>query len=146
MNIQQDFKELLELLEKHQVEYMIVGGYAVAFHGFPRFTKDIDIFFSSSSKNVEKIITMLVEFGFSKTDLAPDLFLKEGNIVTFGIAPVRVDFINKIDGVDFSAACPRRVRGKYGSVDVYFIGKKDLLTNKSSTSRTRDKADVEELS
>ena len=82
MNIQQDFKELLELLEKHNVDYMIVGGYAVAFHGFPRFTKDIDIFFSTATENIEQIIEALIEFGFPKTELTSELFLAEGDIIT----------------------------------------------------------------
>ncbi len=146
MNIQQDFKELLELLEKHNVDYMIVGGYAVAFHGFPRFTKDIDIFFSTAPENIEQIIEALTEFGFPKTELKSELFLAEGDLITFGVAPVRVDFINKIDGVDYPNARKRRVRGKYGDNEVYFIGKEDLLQNKKSTTRAKDKADVEELS
>jgi len=145
MNIQQDFKELLALLEKHHVEYMIVGGYAVAFHGFPRFTKDIDIFFELSDANIKSIIDALVDFGFPRDSLENILFNKDDNIVTFGIAPVRVDFLNSIDGVVFSDAKKSRVRGRYGDIDVYFIGKECLLKNKSSTKRTKDKADVEEL-
>lgn len=146
MNIQQDFKELLALLENHQVEYMIVGGYAVAFHGYPRFTKDIDVYFENSDENINKIIRVLIEFGFSEDELPPELFRKPGNIITFGVAPVRVDFLNEIDGVDFLKAKEHRVRGKYGDVDIYFIGKKDLITNKRSTPRTKDRVDAEELS
>lgn len=146
MNIQQDFKELLALLEKHSVDYMIVGGYAVAFHGFPRFTKDIDVFFLASKDNVEKIIAALVEFGFPQSELKPDFFLVEGDIVTFGVAPVRIDFVNKIDGVEYDDAKPARARGKYGNTEVYFIGRDDLLKNKSATQRAKDKADLEELS
>ena len=145
MNIQPDFKELLALLEKHGVDYMIVGGYAVAFHGHPRFTKDMDIFFSASRANVDNIIAALVEFGFPPTDLRPKAFLSEGNIITFGVAPVRVDFLNQIDGVKYDHARPNRIRGQYGATEIYFIGKEDLLQNKRSTKRTRDKADVEEL-
>ena len=78
MNIQPDFKELLALLEKHQVEYMIVGGYAVAFHGYPRFTEDIDVYFENSDENINKIISALIEFGFSEDELSPDLFKKPG--------------------------------------------------------------------
>ena len=145
MNIQPDFKELLALLEKHNVDYMIVGGYAVAFHGHPRFTKDIDIFFSSTKDNIERIIAALVDFGFPHDDLKPDLFCLEGDMVTFGVAPVRVDFLNQIDGVKFDQARSRRIRGQYSDIAVYFIGKEDLLHNKRSTERTKDKADVEEL-
>lgn len=145
MNIQQDFKELLELLEKHNVDYMVVGGYAVAFHGYPRFTKDIDIFFSASKDNVEKIVSALVEFGFSREEVKPDFFFSEKDIVTFGVAPVRVDFVNRIDGVKFDDAKPGRVRGKYGGLEVYFIGRDALLKNKASTQRAKDKVDLEEL-
>lgn len=145
MNIQQDFKELLALLEEHNANYMIIGGYAVAFHGFPRFTKDIDIFFDSSPDNIEKIIETLECFGFSKKELDTALFSKNGNIVTFGVAPVRVDFLNQIDGVEFAEAKRNCIRGKYGNIEVSFIGKNDLIKNKKSTSRAKDKADVEEL-
>lgn len=145
MHIQQDFKELLQLLEKHKIDYMIVGGYAVAFYGYPRFTKDIDIFFNPSNENIVSIIDALVEFGFSKKDLNPELFSTKGNIVTFGVAPLRVDFINEIDGVDFTLAKPHRIRGVYGDIEVFFIGKNDLKKNKASTNRLKDKADLEEL-
>ncbi len=146
MNIQQDFKELLQLLENNNVVYMIVGGYAVAFHGFPRFTKDIDIFFEATEKNIDRIIQALIDFGFSRKELDKALFATKGNIVTFGIAPIRVDFINDIDGVSFNNAKADRVRGKYGDTDVFFISKKHLLENKKATPRSKDKVDVEELS
>ncbi|MEI6055086.1 MAG: nucleotidyltransferase [Lentisphaerota bacterium] len=145
MNIQEDFKELLKLLEKHSVDYLIVGGYAVAFHGYPRFTKDIDIFFGSSDVNVQKIIKALIEFGFNEKDLNKELFTTKGNVLTFGVEPIRVDFINEIDGVIFEEAIPNKVRGKYGNITVSFLGKEDLIKNKLSTKRLRDKADVEEL-
>ena len=146
MNIQPDFKELLELLEKNNVEYMIIGGYAVAFHGYPRFTKDIDIFYELSDNNIKNIINALIDFGFPKQELDKALFANEENIVTFGIEPVRVDFINKIDGVEFSSAKSSCVRGKYGDIDVLFIGKEHLLANKKATTRLKDKVDLEELS
>ncbi len=146
MNIQQDFKELLALLEENQVDYMVVGGYAVAFHGFPRFTKDLDIFFSNSLDNIERIFGALCKFGFSRDSLSVDNFLEEGNIITFGVVPVRVDFINTIDGVTYKEAKAGCMRGKYSNIEVNFIGKKELTKNKKSTNRTQDKADVEKLS
>ncbi|MBU8901845.1 MAG: nucleotidyltransferase [Victivallales bacterium] len=146
MHIQQDFKELLALLEESGTDYMIIGGYAVAFHGFPRFTKDIDIFFDASRDNIEKIVETLEKFGFPKKELDKALFSTDGNIVTFGVAPVRVDFLNQIDGVEFTEAKKNCIRGKYGNIEVSFIGKNDLIKNKKSTSRSKDKADVEELS
>jgi len=146
MNIQQDFEELLRLLENNSVRYMIVGGYAVAYHGFPRLTKDIDFYFDSSNENVEKIICSLVSFGFPETDLNIEMFISEGNIITFGVEPVRVDFLNQISGVNFEDAWDNKIRGKYGNVEVNFIGRVELIKNKSSTDRPKDKLDVEELS
>ncbi len=145
MNIQPDFEELLRLLEKHNVDYMIVGGYAVAFHGYPRFTKDIDIFFNTDPKNVERVRSALHDFGFKKEDLAHELLMDPKNVITFGVTPVRVDFMGEIDGVPYADAKANRVRGRYGSVEVNFIGRLDLITNKRSSKRAKDKGDAEEL-
>ncbi|MBN2788844.1 MAG: nucleotidyltransferase [Candidatus Delongbacteria bacterium] len=145
MNIQQDFRELLRLLEKNKVDYVIVGGYAVAFYGYPRFTKDIDIFFKDSKENIIDLLAALKEFGFTEDDINENMFQTKGNIVTFGVEPVRVDFLNSIDGVSFDEAVQNKVRGKYDTVEVYFIGKEELIKNKLSTDRLQDKADVEEL-
>jgi predicted nucleotidyltransferase len=145
MNIQQDFKELLKLLEDNSVKYLIVGGYAVAFHGFPRLTKDIDFFFENTEENVGKILNSLEQFGFPKQDLDIKSFTTLGNIITFGVEPVRVDFINEISGVSFQEAWEHRVRGKYGDIAVHFIGRIELIRNKISTDRPKDKLDAEEL-
>lgn len=146
MRIQQDFEELLGLLEENHVRYLIVGGYAVAFHGYPRFTKDLDIFFENTPDNISRLRKALLTFGFKKSDIPQDIFCVPGNILTFGIEPVRVDLINTIDGVEFNTAYANRVKSRYGKYEVAFIGKEDLLLNKRSTKRLRDKADFEELS
>ncbi len=146
MNIQPDFEELLRLLEKHEVDYMIVGGYAVAFYGYPRFTKDIDVFFDVSNDNVCRVRSALCEFGFQEGDLSDELLTDPRNVISFGVVPVRVDFVSEIDGVAYAEARKQRVRGRYGNVEVNFIGRLDLIKNKLSTKRARDKADVEELS
>lgn len=145
MNTHPDFEELLRLLEEHHVEYMIVGGYAVAWHGHPRFTKDIDIFFDLNVDNIKRLCNALVIFGFMEEDLPIEAFTTSGNIVTFGVAPTRVDLINSIDGLTYDEAKSNVVRGKYGQVNVSFIGRGDLIKNKQSTHRTKDKADAEEL-
>ena len=145
MNTHPDFEELLRLLEEHGVDYMIVGGYAVAFHGHPRFTKDIDLFFDSSDENAGRLRSALVAFGFGQEDLPLSAFTTKGNVLTFGVVPTRVDLINDIDGVTYEEARPNAVRGTYGEVEVSFIGFGDLVRNKAATPRTRDKADVEEL-
>ena len=145
MNIQQDFEELLKLLEKHNVKYMIVGGYAVAFHGYPRFTKDIDLYYSNDEETIKVFKDALMEFGFNSEDLYDEAFKAKGNIITIGIEPVRVDILNEIDGISFNQAWPNHVRGKYGDTEVNFIGKTDLIKNKTSTTLLQDKADIENL-
>ena len=145
MNIHPDFEELLRLLEEHGVDYMVVGGYAVAYHGYPRFTKDIDIFFEPAGENVNRLRNVLINFGFREEELPVEAFTTKGNMLTFGVPPTRVDFVNDIDGVSFEKARANIVRGTYGSVQVKFIGRDDLLRNKQATPRARDKGDIEEL-
>src|SRR4030042_5000414 len=146
MNIQPDFEELLRLLEENNVEYLIVGGYAVAFHGYPRFTKDIDIFFNASTDNIHNMRLALIAFGFTEQELPKDIFQNEGNIITCGVEPSRIDIMSDIDGVEFAASWKNRVRATYGDIEVNFIGRSDLIQNKRSTDRLQDKADAEELS
>jgi len=146
MNTHPDFEELFRLLEEHHVDYMIVGGYAVAFHGYPRFTKDIDIFFESAPENIARLRASLIAFGFEAEDLPESAFRAEGSILTFGVAPTRVDLLNSIDGVQYAEAKPNAVRGAYGSIDVAFIGREDLIRNKRATPRDQDKIDAAELS
>ena len=145
MNTQPHFEELLRLLEKNKVEYVIVGGYAVAFHGYPRFTKDIDIFFRKSDKNISAIRKALVNFGFPEHDIPARIFEKSGNIIQFGVVPLRVDIISEIDGVSFQDAYNNCVRGKYGSIEVNFIGRKQLIKNKQASGRAQDEVDAKKL-
>jgi len=110
MNIHPDFEELLRLLEEHHVEYMIVGGYAVAYHGYPRFTKDIDIFFNISRENASRIQQAFIAFGFKDNEVPVQAFTTLGNVLTFGVIPSRVDLINQIDAVSYEDARKRAVR------------------------------------
>ena len=145
MITQPDFEELLRLLEAHDVEYMIVGGYAVAYHGYPRFTYDMDIFYNPTVDNVGRLRSALMEFGFTESDLSPEVFLERGNILMFGVEPARVDMLNDIAGVEYTAAAEHTVRGRYGGVTVSYIGYEDLLKNKLSTGRSKDILDAQEL-
>ncbi|MFO8070973.1 MAG: nucleotidyltransferase [Polyangia bacterium] len=145
MSIHPDFEKLLRLLEEHGVEYMIVGGYAVAYHGYPRFTKDLDVFFNPTATNIERLRKSLTGFGFSEDDLPLEAFSTAGNVLTFGVVPTRVDLINDIDGITYEKARRNIVRGTYGTVEVSFIGFDDLLRNKKATPRAKDKGDLEEL-
>lgn len=124
---------------------MIIGGYAVAFHGYPRFTKDMDIFFLNDNENVKKIVYTLIQFGFNKKDINEEVFKEKGNIVQFGVEPLRINLLNEIDGISYLEAEKNIVNGRYGDVIVKFIGKNELIKNKNSTNRLKDKADIEEL-
>jgi hypothetical protein len=95
---------LLRLLEENGVDYIIVGGYAVAFHGHPRFTKDIDLFFRATGENVDCLRRALVSFGFDEKDLPASAFLSKGSVLAFGVVPTRVDLVNDIDGVSYDEA------------------------------------------
>jgi hypothetical protein len=145
MNTQPDFEDFLRLLEVHRVDYMIVGGYAVAYHGFPRFTKDIDIFFSDAVANLVRLQAALVDFGFQPATVPIETLGQVDSVLAVGIDPVRIDLLNRIDGVTFEDARANTVRGRYGNVEVTFIGKDDLLRNKRASGRHRDLGDVEEL-
>ena len=145
MSTHPDFEDFLRLLEAHRVDYMIVGGYAVAYHGFPRFTKDLDIFFGDQPENLERLQQTLIAFGFQATTVPLAALGRPGAVLSIGIEPVRIDLLNRIAGVAFEVARPHTVRGRYGSSEVTFIGRDELLQNKRSTGKQRDLGDVEEL-
>ena len=104
MEVQEDFREFLALLNVNEVEFMIVGGYALAFHGAPRFTGDIDIFVKPDQQNARQIIKALVEFGFSSLELSVDDFQNEDNVIQLGLPPVRIDILTSISGVSWKQA------------------------------------------
>jgi len=145
MELQNDFRELFILLNKHDVEYMIVGGYALAFHGAPRYTGDIDVFVRPDPDNAKKILAALSEFGFGELDLQTADFSTPEKVVQLGVPPVRIDFVTAITGVTWETAVNNRIRDRYGDIDVYYIGRDDFIKNKRSTGRYKDLADVEAL-
>jgi len=145
MNTQPDFEDFFRSLESNGVDYMIVGGYAVAYHGAPRFTKDIDVFFDPTPANAGRLRNALVDFGFQAATVPDDVLLKPGAVIAIGIEPVRIDLLNAIDGVTFAEARGGVVRGRYGSIEVTFIGRDDLIRNKRASGRYRDLGDVEAL-
>jgi len=145
MEVQKDFKEFLELLNSHKVEYLVVGGYALAFHGVPRFTGDIDIFVIADKENAERILRVLEEFGFGDLDINGDDFVQEGKVVQLGVAPVRIDIITSLSGLSWQEANLQKVDGKYGDVSVCFIGREEFIKNKRAIGRKRDIVDIEAL-
>lgn len=145
MEVQPDFKDLLELLNAHKVEYMIVGGYALAFHGAPRYTGDIDILVRPNAENSRRVLTALDEFGFGSVGLTEDDFKNPDKVVQLGVPPVRVDIITSITGVSIDEVFSRCVDGKYGSIHVKYIGREEFILNKRSTGRKKDMSDLEAL-
>jgi predicted nucleotidyltransferase len=145
MEVQQDFKELLKLLNEHNVAFIIVGGYALAFHGAPRYTGDIDLFVKINDKNAHHILDALNEFGFSNVGLTIDDFLTPENVVQLGYPPVRVDIITSISGISWEDAFNNCEKGTLGDVPVLFIGKEQYIKNKKASGRAKDIADIEAL-
>lgn len=145
MEIQPDFRDLLELFNSHKVKYIIVGGYALAFHGAPRYTGDIDIFVTPDAKNAQRIMSALEEFGFGSVGLSAADFKKPGQVIQLGVPPVRIDIITSIAGVSWDETFSNRVRGKYGDVQVHYIGREQLILNKRAVGRKKDLADLEAL-
>ena len=145
MEIQPDFKELLVLLNAHGVDYLIVGGYALAYHGAPRFTGDLDVFISTTPVNAGKVYSALNDFGFGSVGLTPEDFSRADHVIQLGVPPVRIDFVTTIDGVDWTVAWAGRNHGEYGGVPVYFLGKSEFIKNKKAVGRLKDLADVEAL-
>jgi hypothetical protein len=145
MEIYKDFKELLELLNSHRVEYLVVGSYALAFHGAPRFTGDIDLFIKPDSANAKRILAALAEFGFGSLNLSEADFTSPENVVQLGVPPVRVDIMTSLTGVSWEKAEAGKVRGSYGDTAARFISREDLIANKKALGRKKDLADIEAL-
>jgi hypothetical protein len=141
-----DFKEFIQLLNKNQVEYLVVGGYAVGFHGYPRYTGDIDIWINPLKSNIYKMTSVLEEFGFLPQHFNINDFQIKDNIIRIGFPPNRIDMMVSIDGVNFEECYPNRVITDIDGTKVNFIGIKDLIKNKRTCDRTKDQIDLENLS
>ena len=140
-----DLREFIELLNAHDVRYVIVGGYAVAYHGFPRLTGDIDFFVETSEENAQRLESVLTDFGFGSIGLSSEDFKKPDQIIQLGYPPNRIDLITSISGVTFAEAWADKVSDDLGGIPVTFIGKKTLLANKAASGRLKDRADLDSL-
>ncbi len=145
MNLNQDFQEFVELFVAHEVEFLIVGGYALAAHGHPRYTKDLDVWVWLGPENAQRIITAIEEFGFGALGLTAADFQEPDVMVQLGHEPQRIDILTFATGLHFSDAYKNRVYIPIGNVQVPFISVDDLRTNKLATGRPRDIADVADL-
>jgi len=140
-----DFKEFLKLLNSKQIEYLVIGGYAVGFHGYPRATGDLDVWISANEKNALKMVEALRQFGFDLPDLNKEVFLKEKKVIRMGVPPMRLEILTSIDGVRFDECFSNRVIADFDDFKVNFISKKDLLTNKRASGRPQDMVDFDKL-
>ncbi len=143
MEVQQDFRNLLALLNKHGVDYLIVGAYALGFHGAPRYTGDLDIFVNPAPVNAKRIMQALDEFGFASVGLAAADFEAEGKVVQLGYPPVRIDIITSLTGVSWEQARAGRVEGLFGDLKVHYLGRDNFIANKRALGRNKDLADLE---
>ncbi len=145
MRVEKDYEEFLGLLNKYQVKYCIVGAYAVAFWGYPRYTKDIDILVEPTKENAKRIISVIREFGIKTQDLTEEDFIRKNRVIQLGYEPVRIDILTSVEGVSFSTIWKNKVEDFYGKEKVYFIGLKELIRIKKKVVRPQDLADLEEL-
>jgi len=145
MNIHVDFEEFLKFLNEEGAEFVVVGGYAVAFHGYVRATNDMDLFFRATEINIVRIRKALKKFGLPTTAKQAKEFANPGKIIRMGIPPVRLEMINNISGLSFGDVWRHRISGEYGTVAINYISFEDLLKNKKASGRPKDLADFDEL-
>ncbi|KYC40492.1 hypothetical protein WA1_25555 [Scytonema hofmannii PCC 7110] len=143
--LNQDFKEFIQFLNDNHVRYLIVGGYAVAIHGHPRYTKDIDIWIEMSPENANNLLQALEQFGFSSLGLHLEDFLTPDQIIQLGYPPNRIDLLTTIDGVSFENCYPLRLEVIIDNIVVNFIDLENLRKNKEASGRLQDLADLENL-
>lgn len=145
MVLHQDFKELLELLSANQVEYLVVGGFALGFHGAPRSTGDIDIWIRVSEENAIRMENVLNQFGLSSLGYRTSDFLDKNSVIQLGVPPVRIDIMMDISGVEFNDAYKNRVITENEGMVINYICKEDFIKNKKASGRLKDLADIESL-
>ncbi|WP_367870765.1 DUF6036 family nucleotidyltransferase [Luteolibacter sp. Populi] len=143
--LNKDFLTFIELLENEGVEYLVVGGYAVALHGFPRYTGDIDFFIAINRDNAQRLLKVFDQFGFGDIGLELDDFLRESFVVEIGREPRKIQVLTGIDGVTFTECYGRRVEVEADGLVLKYIAKDDLIRNKAASGRAKDLIDVEEL-
>src|SRR5689334_19287463 len=137
-----DFKDMLSSLKDEGVDFLVVGAYALAAHGFPRATGDLDIWVRNDPENAHKIMRALNKFGAPSTELSPEDFTSTDLIVQFGVEPCRIDLQTGISGVEFEEAWRNRVSIELDNLEIFILSKKDLLTNKTAAGRDKDQGDI----
>jgi|SRR5215472_10090389 len=146
MDLSQDLSEFIKSLNSNNVEYVIVGGYAQAYHGRPRFTGDIDVLVCPSTENAARLQSAISQFGFGVLGLREQDFTCEGQVIQLGVAPNRIDILTSLTGCDWEEVWATRLRGKIADLPVNFISKEQYIRNKRAVGRPQDLADLEALS
>ncbi len=145
MEVQPDFRDLLKLFNAHKVEYVVIGGYALAFHGAPRYTGDLDIFVKPNPENAQRIMKALGAFGFGSLELTAEDFQSPDRVIQLGVPPVRIDILTSVTNITWETAAANRIEGKYGDVVVFYMGRAEFVANKRAVGRKKDLADLEAL-
>ena len=145
MELDKDFKEFIQLLNEYKVKYLVIGGYAVNFHGYPRYTKDIDFWLWMTPDNIAQLIKVLKEFGFGSLNLGLEDFMTPDNIIQLGYEPYRIDLLVDLEGVEFEDCFERRTEGELDEVKINFLSLQDLILTKKTAARLQDLADAEQL-
>jgi hypothetical protein len=145
MIFEKDFIDFIELLNLHMVDYMIVGAHALAYHGRPRHTGDLDIWIKPSEENASKMVAVLKDFGFGSLGLSEHDFLKENYVTQLGYPPLRIDILNAISGVEFDDAYANKVEGEIDDLAVKFINVTEFIKNKEASGRKKDLGDIASL-
>jgi len=145
MMFEPDFIDFIELLNKHSVKYMIVGAHALAFHGRPRHTGDLDIWIKPTEANADKMVAVIEDFGFASLNLQKEDFLKDNYVTQLGYPPLRIDILNSISGVNFDEGYERKINGEVDGLQIPFINVQDFIANKQATGRPKDLGDIKAL-
>ena len=145
MEIRKDFKELLESLNAREVEYIIVGAFALAWHGHPRYTGDLDLYVNPEPSNAARVMAALADFGFGSLGLTQGDFTEADQVIQLGVAPVRVDILTSISGVGWRDAWAGSVPGSYAETPVRYLGKAQYRANKLASGRLKDLSDLEAI-
>lgn len=140
-----DFRDFLKLLNSYRVKYLLIGGYAVCFHGYYRNTADIDIWVAVNLENAAKLVHVLREFGFNVPELSEELFLHKGRIIRMGVEPIRIELLTEISGCDFAECYAQKVEGILDGIPVNIISLPQLIKNKIKSGRLKDLDDVRKL-
>jgi hypothetical protein len=145
LELPKDFKEFLRLLRAHGVKYLLIGGWAVGYHGHPRATDDLDVWIAMAPENARRVVEALKVFGFDVPELAADLFLQDDQMIRMGIAPLRIEVLTSISGVEFDECYHERLETTLNDEPVSLISLRHLKINKKASGRLKDLSDLEHL-